>query len=315
MKKPAIHSKAFTLVELLISMAVAGILGAGILLYSSTALRMISRNLTVNHSHDAVRVSTERMLADLHGSASVFTLVNFNGTTYSDVTPTSTADKDAYSGRYASTRANGVRFWRLAGGPYRLVGDGMGASPVSSTATTLKFEFGVDANGDPSPGGQLPYIPADGDKLQIPLISSEFDITVLTPPAIGNTQGVVTISGSTGTGFTLYTSGTTPWGGSNPIVTGYFYHRVGYTVWNNQLRYHPNYLPRVPSDTILIRNNITSPSPFALLFSGTSADILNLRVSLEAYDMDYSNRLYNNGTTTLQDIIPSRTQPATLNTH
>lgn len=317
---------AYTLVEMVIAMTVTVIIMLGILDYGAAVLRMISRNLTVNHSHEAVRGSFERMLSDLHGSASVFQLITYSGTSYSDVTATVSSDQEAYSGQYISTRANGVRFMKFAGGPYRMVSDGSGATTIASTATTLKFEFGVN--------GALPYIPAVGDKLQIPLISHEFDITAVTAPTVGNTQGTITISG--GTGFVLYTSGSTSAGtiytgtgtftpGTNVYPPfGYFYQRVAYTVWNNQLRYHPNLpdppYPAAATDTpVVVRNNVTSPNPFAMLFSGTSVgtqvDTMNLRLSLEAYDLNYSNRLFSNGTTTLQAIIPPRTQPKTLQTN
>lgn len=288
------------------SACIATMLGAALLLYSSSALRMISRNFSTNHSHDVARTSLERIMADLHGAASSFTLVAFDGVTYSDVTPAVSADQDSYTSQYVSARANGVRFLTSAGGPYKLLGDGSGISPVAATSTTLKFEFGV--------GGKLPYTPKIGDKLQLPLISREFDIVAIpTAPSLGNTQGTVTFS--TPIGFTLYTSGTTPAGVTNPVTTAYFYKRVGYTVWNNQLRYHLVYPPAAASDTVIVRPNVTSPQPFGLLFPTSSSPLTdgrNLRVSLEAYDLSYSARLFQNGTTTIQAVIPSRTQPPPL---
>lgn len=306
MKTSKTPAKGYTLVELLISTLIASLLGAGLLLYSSSALRMISRNLATNRSHDAVRGSLERILSDLHNAASTFSLVNFDGTSYSDVAPSVTSNQDPYSLQYISARANGVKFLTFAGGPYKLLGNASGASPIASTATTLKFEFGVN--------GKLPYKPKIGDKLQLPLIAREFDITAVpAPPTASNTQGTVTLSDQIG--FTIYTSGTTPAGVTNPITIGNFYQRVGYTVWNNQLRYHLVYPPAAAGDTVVVRNNVTSPKPFGLLFptaSSTLTDNLNLRVSLEAYDLSYSARLFQNGTTTVQTIIPSRTQPPPL---
>ncbi len=85
--------RAFTLTEMMITAACTAILGMGILTYATMAMRMISRNLTVNHGHDAARASFERLLNDLHNSASQFTLFNVSasGTTYSDITPVYTA--------------------------------------------------------------------------------------------------------------------------------------------------------------------------------------------------------------------------------
>ncbi len=304
-------SAGYTLVELMVATALGSLLLAGLVLFSSTALRLISRNFATNHGHDAARGSFERMVADLHNAASTLSLVSFDGTTYSDVSATVSADQDPYTGQYLSTRANGVKFLKFAGGPYKLIGDAGGLSPISPVTTTVKFEFGPLVN------GKLPYVPAVGDKLQLPLISREFDITAVpTPPTAGITQGTVTLS--IATGFTLYTSGTTPAGVVNPITTGYFYKHYGYTVWGNQLRYHATYPPAASTDTVMVRNNVTSPKPFSLLFlSSTSAlsDNLNLRVSLEAYDLYYGARFFQNGTTTIQAVIPSRTQPPPLTTN
>ena len=316
-EKMKTHSKknsGYTLVELIISTGIAGLLGMGVLLYMSTAMRMVSRNLATNHSHEAVRGSVERMLSDLHNASSIFTLVTYDGTTYSDFTPSVTTNQDAYSGNYISTRANGVKYFRIAGGPYKLTGDGSGNTTVASNATALQFDFGPLVN------GALPYTPSVGDKVQIPLISQEYDITAVnTAPTTSNTKGIITVSSTTG--FTLYTvTGTTASGLTltNPITTGYFYKRSGYTVWNNQLRYHPKYPPVAASDTLFVRHNITSPKPFGLLYSGSSAatpSTTSLRMSLEAYDTNYSSKLYQNGTSTLQAIIPSRTYPTTLTTN
>lgn len=311
MKSTRFRRGGFTLVELLVASSLGSVLGVAIVLYWGSALRLIARNLATNHSHDSARVSIERMLSDLHGAASNLCLVNFNGTTYTDATPTVTGNQDTYTGQYLSTRANGVRFFRYAGGPYKLLGDSTGASPVPATATTLKFEFG------PLVGGRLPYTPQIGDKLQLPLVSREFIISAIpTAPTTSNTKGVITLTSATG--FILYTSGTTPAGVVNPITTGVFYEAVGYSVWNNSLRFHSTFPPVAASDTVVVRTNVTSPKPFALLFpTSTSAltDSLNLRVSLEAYDLSYGTRLFQNATTTLQSVVPSRTRPTTLNSN
>lgn len=130
--------------------AVTVILAMGVLTYATMSMRMIYRNLTVNHGHDAARASLERMLSTLHNSASQFTLfdVTTSGTTttYSDVTPTYTgsSDTDAYYVSYLinDNRANGVRFYIPAGtGPYQLTGDGVAnTGTISPTSTTLEFD-------------------------------------------------------------------------------------------------------------------------------------------------------------------------------
>ncbi len=307
------HS-AFTVAELIIAGSVMVILSVGIMSYTSSTMRMVARNLATNHSHEAARGSLERMLSEVHNSASRFQLMNFDGTTYTDVTATVTSDQDAYSRQYVSGRANGVRFMRLAGGPYKLTGNGT-TTAIASTDTTLEFDFS---------GGT--YTPAVGDQLQIPLISRDFDITTPAPVRTTGNKWKVTLGNAIG--FSLITAtGTTTSGLSwtNPVTTGCFYQRVGYTVLNNQLRFHP-YLTDPPypatvvsSDVpVAIRSYVTSPKPFGLLFptsTSTVTDGTSLRVSLEAYDTNYSARLFMNGTTTLQAVIPSRNQPPILNSN
>lgn len=330
MKPFSRHSQAFTLAEVIVAAAITAILAMGILTYGSMMLRMTARNLAVNHGHDAARASLERLMSDLRSSASQFTLFNVSTsgttTTYTDVTPSfsSSSDTDLFFTPQQNylindNRANGVRYMRLAGtGPYQLTGDGVTDSgTIAPTSTTLEFDFQNSG-----------YVPSIGDKLQIPLIySGEYDI-ISTPTKVSGTKYKVTISQATG--YYLYT-GTSKsntgivYNSSNPANTaGYFYQRLAYTVYNNQLRYHPNFTDPSSGGTLIsypatwtatasdvpvvVRNNVLSVAPFSLLTSGTGVteNTLYLRVSLVAYDLNYSSRSFANGTTTIQAIIPSR---------
>lgn len=298
---------------------------AGILTYFSSTVRLIARNMAVNHGHDAVRTSMQRLYADLHEAASQYTLVDYNASTntYSDVTPVITTGTDPYSGnQLVSTHALGVRYMRFGGGPFTILGDGSGNSPIVSTGTMLKFDFTINHSQTNLSSSAGYFTPKIGDKIQIPLlsgVSGEYDVlsVTMTAPTGGGTTVTGVVGISPPLGYTIYTTGTTPAGVVNPVTTGYFYQRVGYTVYKNQLRFHsylpkPPYTPRTGDPApIVVRNNITSPRPFALLFpSSTSAvDLTNLRVSLEAYDLSYSSKVYGNGTTTLQAIVPSLNNP------
>ena len=61
----------------------------------------------------------------------------------------------------------------------------------------------------------------------------------------------VTLGSAVGFSFITATGATTSgitW--TNPVTVGFFYQRVGYTVLNNQLRYHPFLTdPPYPEDT------------------------------------------------------------------
>ena len=283
---------AFTLVELLIAAAIFSTITIALLSFGATSSRLIARNLATNHTHEVVRVSDLALLRDLHDSASPFRLFDFDGTNYADANPTPTTDQDALTQQYASTRANGVRFRLLAGGPYKF------SSDAKAMDTELRFDFGD--------GGAIHYVPQVGDKVVIPLISREFDITAVTKtPVNGSTIGGVIISDPAGLGFTI--DATT----AGNITTAYFYRSVAYTVYGGQLRYHANYTGTSKGNYTLIRDKITSAKPFALLFApdATVSDGLSLRVSLEFYDSAYSARRFNSGTVTLQATVPPRTRP------
>lgn len=285
---------AFTLVEMVIALAIFGAVSLGLFSFTGISLRLVARNLATNHSHQWIRLSGQQMLRDAQNSASAFVLVNFNGTTYSDVTPAATTDVEPFTQQFISNRANGVRFRLLGGGPYQLTAN------TTTTSTNLTFNFGV--------GGTLPYVPEVGDKVVFPLLSGngEFDISaIVTTPTVGSPTGVITISATNGIGFTINTTT------AGNVTTAYFYREVAYTVYNNILRYHPNYTSTNKGTYMMVQNNITSPEPFALLFPSGSPTTtgLNLRISLEAYDINYSARQYKNGTTTLQSVIPVRVIP------
>lgn len=322
MKRARHNIRAFTVTELMIVAALTAIVSMGILTYATMSMRMVYRNLTVNHSHDAARASLERMMYDMHNSASQFTLFNVtvsgSTTTYKDVTPTYTgsSDTDSYYVNYLinDNRANGVRFFIPAGtGPYQLTGDGVAnTGTVSPTSTTLEFDFKNSG-----------YVPSRGDTMQIPLIYAG-EYTISDVAATTGTKYKVTLSQATG--YYLYTGTCTTntnitYNSSNPANTaGYFYKRVAYSVLDNQLRYHPNFTDptgaypctwtAASTDVpVMIRNNVASVAPFSLLVSGTSASttgLYTLRVSLVAYDMNYSARAFQNGATTLLSIIPPR---------
>lgn len=290
MKRPT-HS-GFSLVELLIAAAVFAGVTVALMSYSQTAIRLISRNLATNHSHEAVRIAELQMLEDLHEAASPFRLFTFDGTTYTDATPTVTTDQEALSQKFVSLRANGVRFRQFSGGPYKMTAN------TTPTSTSLSFNFAV--------GGQVPYVPQVGDKVVLPLIAREFAITaVTTTPTVASPVGTVTINDPAGIGFTI--NATT----AGNVTTGNFYRSVAYSVYNGQLRFHKNYTGTNKAVFRVVRDKITSPQPFGLLFPSSSGLVENLalRVSLESYDPNYTGRKFLNGTATLQTIIPPLNNP------
>lgn len=283
-------SSAFTLVEMLISLGLVGVVGAALLMFASTSSRFAARNLATNHSHGTLRTCGQKLLAELRDSATSFRLFDFDGTNFTDATPVASADQDARTGQYASTRSNGVRFRKLAGGPFKLT------SNCTASSITMTFDFRTGTTSD--------YVPKVGDKVVLPLVSREFDITAVS----GAASPTATVTIGTPCGFSLDTSG------SNFIV-GYFYRRVAFSVWNNALRFHDDFTGDNRSNFTVVSSGVTSPKPFSLLFPSASAvvtDALALRLSLEVTDMNYSAQKFGNSTTTLVTVIPPRNQPTVV---
>lgn len=269
-----------------------GIVASALVIFTSTSVRLVIRNLSTNHSHDVVRVGGAKVLADLHAASSRYRLMSFNGTSYTDATPVVTSDQDVLTQQYVSSRTNGVRFYRNAGGPFKI------SSNVSSSATSLDFDFSV--------GGIVTYVPQTGDRVRLPLLDREFGISAVTVvPTNGSPQGRITIDDPDGVGFTITT-------GTGMETIGYFYRKAAYTVFNQELRYHENFQGSQAGIYKVVRSNVTSPKPFGLLYptsTSLTSDALNLRVSLESADADYSQRAMLGSTVTLQTVIPARTQP------
>ena len=290
MKRSTLH--AFTIVELIVATAVFAGVTVALMTFSVTSLRLFARNLSVNHSHEAVRTSDLRMLRDLHDSASAFRLMNFDGTTYTDLSPAVTTDVDPLTQKLVSARGNAVRFRRLGGGPYKLT-----ASTTPAT-TSLTFDFSV--------GTTLPYVPEVGDKVVLPLVSREFNITaVTTVPTAGSRTGTVTVNAPSGIGFTI--DATT----AGKVTTGYFYREVAYSVYGGSLRYHSNFTSTNKTSWVEVRDKVTSTQPFGLLYPSSVGQVDNaaLRISLEAYDPNYTGQKFSNGTATLQAVIPPLAVP------
>lgn len=285
----------FTIVELIVAAAVFTGVTVALMTFTQTAVRLIARNFSVNHSHEAVRTSDLQLLRDLHLSASAFRLMSFNGTTYTDLSPAVTTDVDPLTQKLISERGNGVRYRRLAGGPYKITAN------TTTSSTDLTLDFGV--------AGALPYVPQVGDKVVLPLIAKEFGIiAVPTTPTMGSKTGVITISDTGGVGYAINTTT------AGNVTTAYFYREVAYTVYGGNLRYHNNFTSSNKANFVVVRDRITSTKPFGLLYptSTSQMETTALRISLEAYDPSYTGRKFSNGTATLQAVIPPLTNPTPI---
>ena len=270
---------AFTLLELTFAAGIFGVVSLILLCYLGAMSRLITRNLATNHSHQSAHMSGLTLLSQLHESGSNFVLIQPNGTTFTPVsTPTATSSQDALTNYFLSERTAGVRFRRLAGGPFKLTAD------TTSGQTFLQFDFSTGGTG---------YVPRAGDQLVLPLLSADYLLT-------GASAGTVSIA-APGIPYELSTA-------SPNVTTGYFYRNSAFVVQNGELRFHPDVQGSALGPHVLVRQNVTCTKPFSLLFPSATAiqtNISQLRVTLETFDTKNSLRVAS-GATTLQMSIPPR---------
>lgn len=277
----------FTLIEVLIATVLFTIVGMLLFSFGSMSMSLVSRNLATNHSHNEARLAGDRLIRDLHDSASLFTLLSFDGTAYSDVlSPTRVVPSrtEPVTGRDLTNAANGLRFWRPISGPCRLTQN------ATLTSTQLTFDIGTV---------QL----AAGDRVLIPLIASQFTVVFAVP-----STGLATITLDAPVRYEFENAAA-----NNTI--GYFFRSTAYTVWNGQIRYHPSFVPPNRGDfTIVRRAGVTSVAPFSFLWpiEGNGNSSSRVRISLETQDGRLSARRYGNSTTTFKTVISPLNIPARI---
>jgi len=222
-----------------------------------------------------MRISDQELLYDLHASATAFSLITFNGTTYADATPAATHGPGPVHQQYISTRANGVRFRLLAGGPYKL--------DHEYDQHQLQPDFRFRRGRAPSP-----YVPHVGDKLALPLLSRELAL-----PASPRRPPWAAPPGPSRSLPPLALPWMPPTAGN--VTTGYFYRSVRLPPFTKTSSLPCQLTGAAKSSYRIIRDRITSPSHLGAFFATTSSPSstgLNLRMSLEWYDTNYSARQY-----------------------
>jgi type II secretory pathway pseudopilin PulG len=105
MKLPHQRLTAFTLVEIMVTTSIIGVVGLIIFSLLNTGLILGAKNTAVNTAHQQARIAMMRMLQDLHSTVSQPYLID---TSYNQV---------------ATTSAAGISFQTWWGGPYQIVAD------------------------------------------------------------------------------------------------------------------------------------------------------------------------------------------------
>ena len=276
------QSRGFSLVELMFTVALIGVLGLLIysILYTSTVLG--AKNTAMNVAHEQARVAMMEMLQDLHSSVSLPALANTSGVPYASPAP---------------LNAEGIAFQEWSSGPHQIKSD----AAAGQNQIVLNLTTGT---GNPTP--------AVGQHLIVPSVQIEADITAV---GGGNGNFTVTLGNIYGPALTppvTYPVSTLPIGIFGTASAGgdivcFVTDRCSYTVANTTLGWNWK------GSTKTIGNYITNPAPFST--PTTPAGALYYRfvaaIDLSTSDLQYSNRGYKSANILLNGQVPMKARLTT----
>ena len=276
------QSRGFSLVELMFTVALIGVLGLLIysILYTSSVLG--AKNTAMNVAHEQARVAMMEMLQDLHSSVSLPALANISGVPYASPAP---------------LNAEGIAFQEWSSGPHQIKND----AAAGQNQIVLKLTTGT---GNPTP--------AVGQHLIVPSVQIEADINAVSG---GNGNFTVTLGNIYGPALTppvTYPVSTLPIGIFGTASAGgdivcFVTDRCSYTVANTTLGWNWK------GSTKTIGNYITNPAPFST--PTTPAGALYYRfvaaIDLSTSDLQYSNRGYKSANILLNGQVPMKARLTT----
>lgn len=277
MKLPPQSRPGLTLVEMMVTTLLIGVLGLIIYSLLSAGTILGAKNTAVNTAHQQARNALLTMTQTLHSAVSPSRLVDANGN---------------FIG--AQPAAAGISFQLWAGGPYKISADTLDAWKT--------LTINVPA----------PPTPAVGQRLIIPTYGVESDITAVTGAAPGPVTLTLTppipLASPAPAPTPVPITGTTA--PSNYNISCFITERCSYIVNSNGAlewrRPASSTTPAILAAGIKDAAGI-SGKPFALLSTATSID-LSLR------DSNSSNRAFTSTDLRLTEIIALRTDNPSLAT-
>ncbi len=189
---------AFTLVELLVSMSLVGVLGGIVYTILNTGLVLFAKNTAINVAHQQARIAVLRVEHNLHSSVSLPKLVDVNRADVAGEGP-----------------AAGISFLTFGGGPFRIT------APAAAGATSLK----VNLRG---------YEAKPGQRLVIPSHDIEVDVAAGDPGISGNRNILLATGLSLAVETTFDDAGTAV----PVDIVCFLADRVTYLVEDGELRYY-----------------------------------------------------------------------------
>ena len=285
------HAAAFSLIEVMITLAVVGITGVGVFEILRTGLILFGKNSATNLSHVESRFGLLELQQDLNSAVSTPELTDSGCNILSSGT--------------ASGPAAGVYFQAYAGGPFCLYPVTSGSIPASATS----IQVITGNNFTPLPG-QMINIQA------VPLTTTS--TTSLLEVTLGGTGPYSASTTSAGTTYTPTLANAVgasintndPVSGTALHVACFFTTPVDYVVQNGELvKYTLSPSGNGKMVATVLSYNVSSTTPFTMPTINSSPQNTFLEVAnLTAFDPSSSNRGYKSVITPFTLQIPHFSQ-------
>jgi prepilin-type N-terminal cleavage/methylation domain-containing protein len=291
MKSPLLRRRgAFTLVEMLVAVAVMTLVGGAVYQLSSVGAILYAKNTAINVAHDQSRIAVARLVRDIHAAASIPQLGHIDNRAPGSWTPPTGS-------------------WVPSGTNVTFVADtGSGPSPG--------IGFQVMGDGRGSPGGpfNIKNDPADPNLIMIdsPNIAPQVGMRLIIP--YYNMEDEINRVTSTGADhwnvFTVQGMEQKFKTKNQTYYICFYTSRTAYVVENGELRLYSSFPPPTGSTwPIVLTRNIINPAdrtqpaaPF------TQATTQYIGVNLTTEDSHYTNRGFKGTNTLVAGSIPYYSQ-------
>lgn len=284
-KHPTRGARAYTLVEMIVTIAVINLVGGIVYVFLSAGMSLYAKNTAVNAAHQQARAGVDEMLNNVHASASIPALVS--------ISTAGGASRMSPLPAPGLGPAEGIMFQRFDGGPFKI--------KKAVAAGDASIQVVVDN-----------YTPRPTMRFNIPSHDIEGDVVSAKSKKSG-TDWTVNFADPVGTAIDV--DNTHP-------VTGFTTYRVGYLVvgaveadgqFRGELRYYPIIDLTTtdindPSTYQVVARNVTSPTPFQILLNidGGVDNRSVAAVKLSTADPQYSNRGFAAVNMFINSYIPFR---------
>ena len=283
-------TRGFTLIELMFTTLLIGVLGLIIYSLLNTGMVLGAKNTAVNTAHQQARVAMLEMLQNLHSSVSLPALADASGTPYSSPVPAS---------------AEGIAFQQWQSGPHKIISGGSGPNGDYTTSDkTIHIKVTGASSAAPTVGERLiiPTHQIEGDVTAVSGSTNNLSVTMdnfLVPPGTASSYQLP------GGGWAIHAlpiaiSGT---GSTLGDIVCFITDRCSYTVANTALSWRKQGVRAIVND---ITNNTpfsTPPTPAGALYNRVVAAI-----DLSTADLQYNNRGFKSANILLNGQVPIKAQ-------